>query len=149
MGSESISYSGREFHATASAVETWLRLLTLNIHHGGPSLRKLQCEWLEASHDLECHMINLDGHEEHFSKLLKATERLLSRLADCETGIPGEFLALLGFTASCSFKGESYELNSVIKAGRAFKALLTNDYSMTVPISSAGEQDVAPQSTTR
>ena len=143
MGTESITYSGREFHAQRSTMEIWLRLLAINLHYCGPELSKVQSEWIDASHDLECFMISLDGLEEHFPKILKATEGLIRRIERCGDEIDGSFLNLLGFTDFFFPEGVKAETRHILKAGFAFRALIVGDESKTMLIE-RGEQVVAP-----
>ena len=143
MSSESITFSGREFHAERSTMEFWLRLLVINLHYGGPKLEELQSKWLAESHDLECFIITLDGLEELFPDVLKGTDRLLSRLEDVGDSIDGTFFNLLGITDAFAPRGTSLEMKHVLKVGRAFRNLLVGDHSTSTPIE-RGEQDAAP-----
>jgi hypothetical protein len=139
MGTESITFAGREFHATKSTMQIWLRLLAINLHYCDPKLSKVQSDWIDASHDLECFMISLDGLEEHFPKILKATEGLIQRIEKCGDEIDGAFLNLLGFTNFFFPEGVRAETQHILKAGYAFRALLVGDESKSMPIK-RGEQ---------
>ena len=119
MSSESIIFSGREFHAERSTMEFWLRLLVINLHYGGPKL------------------------EELFPDILKGTDKLLSRLEDVGDSIDGTFFNLLGITDAFAPRGTSLEMKHVLKVGRAFRNLLVGDHSTSTPIE-RGEQDAAP-----
>jgi len=120
-------------------MEIWLRLLAINLHYLDPKLSKTQSEWIDASHDLECFMISLDGLEDYFPKILKSTDGLLKRIEKCGDEIDGTFLNLLGFTNFFFPEGVRAETQHILRAGYAFRALLVGDESKTMPIE-RGEQ---------
>ena len=126
-------------------MEIWLRLLALNLHYCGPELSKVQSEWIDASHDLECSIISLDGLEAYFPEILKATERLIERIEKCEDEIDGSFLNLLGFTDFFAPEGVKIKTQSILRAGYAFRALHVGDESKTMK-RERGEQN-APSKT--
>lgn len=115
-------------------MQIWLRLLAINLHYCDPKLSKVQSDWIDASHDLECFMISLDGLEEYFPKILKATEGLIQRIEKCGDEIDGTFLNLLGFTNFFFPAGVRAETQFILMAGYAFRALLVGDESKSMPI---------------
>ena len=89
-------------------------------------------------------MISLDDLEEYFPKILKATENLIQRIEKCGDEIDGAFFNLLGFTDFYFPEGVKAETAHILRAGYAFRALLTGDESKTMPIE-RGEQGAGSQ----
>ena len=135
MGTESITYRGREFNASSSTMEIWLRLLAMNLHpYGDKGLVKVQQSWLNASDNLECFPVTLDGLEDCHPQILQAAESLLGKLDMCEEGVAGEFINLLGFTNFSASENVNIEMKQVIRAGTDFRNLLTGDTSTSSEI---------------